>query len=61
MFKHVARAEFTATNGNTVRFDIDPDGNLKVCARKGTHNQSVSVIPAGDVAAVIAFITGGAK
>lgn len=58
MFKSIARAEFTATNGNTVRLDIDPDGNLKVNARKGDHNQSVSVIPAADVAAIVAFITG---
>lgn len=61
MFKSVAREEFTATNGNVVRLDIDHGGNLKVCARKGAHNQSVSVIPACDVPAVIAFITGGAK
>lgn len=61
MFKSVARADFAATNGNTIRLDVDPEGNLKINARKGDHNQSVSVIPAGDVAALVAFITGGSK
>lgn len=59
MFKSVARTEFTATNGNVVRFDLSPDGDLKINARKGDHNQSVSVIPAGDVAAVVAWLSSG--
>jgi hypothetical protein len=46
MFKSLARIEVTATNGNVVRLDVSPDGDVKVAARKGTHNQSVSVIPA---------------
>ena len=58
MFRHIRRAEFSATNGNTIRLDIDADGNLKLNARKGDHNQSVSVIPAADVAAVVAFLKG---
>ena len=61
MFKSVARIEFTATNGNTVRVDIDADDNVKLNARKGDHNQSVSVISAADAAALVAFITAGSK
>lgn len=61
MFKSVARLELTASNGNTVRFDISPEGELKVNARKGTHNQSVSVLSAEDMRALVSFITGDAK
>ena len=56
MFKSVARKEFTAINGNTVRVDIGPDGTVKINARKGDHNQSVSVLSADDAAALVAFI-----
>lgn len=59
MFKSIARADYTATNGNTLRIDIGPDGAVKFNARKGDHNQSVSVISADDVAALVAFITSG--
>lgn len=59
MFKSIARAEYTATNGNTLRVDVGPAGAVKFNARKGDHNQSVSVISAADVAALIAFITSG--
>lgn len=61
MFKSVARLELPATNGNVVRFDMSPDGELKVNARKGDHNQSVSVISAEDLRALVAFITGDAQ
>lgn len=60
MFKSISRREFTASNGNTVRFDIGPDGSVKVNARKGTHNQSVSVLSADDIAALIAWLSGSA-
>jgi hypothetical protein len=60
MFKSVARAEYTATNGNTLRVDVGPDGAVKFNARKGDHNQSVSVLSADDAAALVAFITSGA-
>lgn len=58
MFRPVASADFSATNGNTIRLAVDAGGNLKINARKGDHNQSVSVIPAADVAAIVSFITG---
>ena len=57
MFKSIARKELTASNGNTVRFDFGPDGSLKVNARKGTHNQSVSVLSAEDVADLVKFLS----
>lgn len=60
VFKSISRYEVTATNGNTVRFDVNADGDLKVNARKGDHNQSVSVIPAAEVPAFVAWLTGGA-
>ena len=60
MFKSVARREFTASNGNTLRFDIGPDGALKVNARKGDHNQSVSVISFEDRAALVAWLVDNA-
>lgn len=58
MFKSIARREFTASNGNTVRFDIGPDGAVKINARKGDHNQSVSVLSAADIAALTAWLGG---
>lgn len=58
IFKAVRQGEFVATNGNTVRIGFDASGNLRINARKGDHNQSVSVIDAATVAAVIAFVTG---
>jgi hypothetical protein len=57
-FQSIARREFTATNGNTLRLDVDPEGNVKFNARKGDHNQSVSVIRAEDVAALVAWLEG---
>jgi hypothetical protein len=59
MFKSIARAEYTASNGNTFRVDIAPDGTVKFNARKNDHNQSVSVLSAADAAALVAFITSG--
>lgn len=59
MFRSVSRLELTATNGNTLRFDVNAEGDLKVNARKGDHNQSVSVIPSGDVAALVVWLTLG--
>jgi hypothetical protein len=59
MFKSIARTEVTATNGNTVRVDIGPDGSVKINARKGTHNQSVSVLSAEQFAAIAQFVAGG--
>ena len=56
MFKAISGIEFTATNGNTVKVDIDSDGNVRLCARKGKHNQSVSVISGSDASALTAFI-----
>jgi hypothetical protein len=61
MFKSLDRMELTATNGNTLRLDVDPDGNVKFNARKGTHNQSVCVIPAADVATLVAWLSGGSE
>ena len=57
-FKSIARREVTATNGNTLRVDVAPDGAVKFNARKGDHNQSVCVIPAEDVAALVAWLEG---
>jgi hypothetical protein len=57
-FKSIARLEVTATNGNTLRLDVAPDGAVKFNARKGDHNQSVSVIRAEDVAALVAWLEG---
>jgi hypothetical protein len=56
MFKSTSGIEFTATNGNTVKVDIDGDGNVRICARKGSHNQSVSVISGSDASALAGFI-----
>ena len=58
MFKSLDRLEIQASNGNTVRFDVDPDGSIKINARKGTHNQSVSVISLEDAARLVEWITG---
>ena len=44
--KSIARREFVATNGNTVRFDISPDGDLKVSILKNGHFQGVGQIVA---------------
>lgn len=57
MFKSIARIELPASNGNVVRFDIGPDGALKVNARKNDHNQSVSVLSEEDKRALIEFLT----
>ena len=61
MFKSITRYEVTATNGNTVRFDFNPEGDLKIAAQKNGHNQSVSVIPAEQVSAVLAWLTAGGE
>lgn len=61
MFKSVSRKELTASNGNTVRFDFGPDGSLRVNARKGDHNQSVSVLSKRDVAKLIAWLSAEGK
>ncbi len=58
MFKSIDRREYTASNGNTVRLDADADGSLKVNARKGNHNQSVSVLSPADAADAAAWIIG---
>lgn len=42
--KSIARREFTASNGNTLRFDVSPDGDLKVSILKGKHFQGVAQI-----------------
>ena len=52
MFKSIDRIEFTAANGNLVRFDRSPDGELKVAALKNNHFQSTSVLAADDLAAL---------
>lgn len=57
MFKSIARREFTASNGNTVRFDIAADGTLRVNARKGDHNQSVSVLTKADRAKLLKWLS----
>jgi hypothetical protein len=58
VFKSVDRLELTASNGNTVRFDVGPDGSVKVNARKGTHNQSVSVLSRADVETLVSWLSG---
>jgi hypothetical protein len=58
VFKSLDRLELTASNGNTVRFDVDPSGAVKVNARKGTHNQSVSVLSREDVETLVAWLSG---
>lgn len=52
--KSVARKEFTATNGNTVRFDVSPDGDFKVSILKNGHFQGVGQIPNADVSEELA-------
>jgi hypothetical protein len=47
--KSIARKEFTATNGNVLRFDLSPDGDLKVSILKGKHFQGVAQIISDDV------------
>lgn len=59
MFKSIARMELDATNGNVVRVDFGPDGSVKIAARKGTHNQSVSVLPPKAARALLAFLSEG--
>lgn len=59
MFKSTSDVEFTASNGNTVRFSRDASGAVRVNARKGTHNQSVSVLSASDIAALAAWLADG--
>lgn len=56
MFKSIERREFVASNGNTVRFDIGPDGSVKIAARKGEHNQSVSVLGPDAIASLIDWL-----
>ena len=57
MFKSIARFEAVASNGNILRVDIDPQGNVKFNARKGDHNQSVSVLSLEDGKALVEFLT----
>ena len=47
--KSIKRKEFTATNGNVLRFDMSPDGDVKVSILKGKHFQGVAQIVAADV------------
>jgi hypothetical protein len=47
--KSVKRKEFTSTNGNTLRFDLSPEGDVKVSILKGKHFQGVAQIVAQDV------------
>jgi hypothetical protein len=54
--KEIARIEFTAKNGNTVRFALSPDGDFKVAALKGKHFQSTSELSAEDKAALKAWL-----
>lgn len=56
MFKATSGIELIASNGNTVVVSTDCDGNVRLCARKGKHNQSVSVISAADAAFIAAYI-----
>lgn len=46
--KSIARKEFTATNGNTVRLDVSPEGDLKVSILKNGHFQGVGQIPSDE-------------
>jgi hypothetical protein len=50
--KSIARKEFTATNGNTLRFDLSPDGEIKIAILKGKHFQGVAQLSAEDSAAI---------
>jgi hypothetical protein len=47
--KSIARKEFTATNGNTLRFDVSPEGDVKVSILKNGHFQGVAQIAHMDV------------
>lgn len=58
MFKSIDRVEFTAANGNTVRFDLSPEGGLKVAAIRNGHFQSTSVLSDDDRAALLAWLVG---
>lgn len=60
--KSLHRKEFVATNGNTLRFDLSPEGDVKVSILKGKHFQGVAQIAAGDFAPELAlFILNSAN
>jgi hypothetical protein len=52
--KSIARKEFTATNGNTLRFDVSPEGDVKVSILKNGHFQGVAQIAHADVSEELA-------
>jgi hypothetical protein len=56
MFKPTSTIEFQATNGNTVRLSADAVAAVRVNARKGSHNQSVSVLTAADARAAAVWL-----
>jgi|688.fasta_scaffold133879_5 hypothetical protein len=55
--KSIARREFVATNGNTLRFDVSPDGDLKVSILKGKHFQGVAQIRPGNAQEFVDAVT----
>lgn len=56
MFKATHTIDFTATNGNTVRLSADAVAAVRVNARKGNHNQSVSVLTPADARAAAVWL-----
>jgi hypothetical protein len=57
--KSIARKEFTATNGNTVRLDLSPEGNVKLSILKGKHFQGVGELTAGEFPPELALLIMG--
>jgi hypothetical protein len=56
--KSVKRKEFTASNGNTLRFDLSPEGDVKVSILKGKHFQGVAQIDVEDVPELLGRFVG---
>ncbi len=57
--KSIKRFEFKATNGNDLRFDLSPDGDIKVSILKGKHFQGVAQIASVDVTRELRAIFAG--
>lgn len=54
--KATARIEFTASNGSTSRFELLPDGGMKVASLKNGHFRSTDKLSAEDKATLKAWL-----
>jgi hypothetical protein len=57
--KSIARREFPATNGNTLRFDLSPEGDVKVSILKDKKFQGVAQIAQNDVTSDLRAVFAG--